>query len=297
MGLPEWLSWFKSVGEFGTQGPAPDEHPPVTPLDGLAANAGTAGPLGAAVGQWADGWWSGALKVPAHASRVGGVITPQTVVVHTTDMLPNDWVALEAAWARKPGQCAAHFNIGRSPLQGVVQHVSVTRNANHAGGATRNGKPMHGWWVTEGGKFIHPNTIAIGIELHCAGMLKWKPGAVGRVALYNDSDSHRMVEFTGDDLYVDDLNRPWHVITQYQLDRLGELLHALKAVLKSLAEGTKPQADAAYIKDRSYWDTSAALPTRDTLVGHWSLDPVNKTDPGPQGMQALEEIAQKEGYR
>lgn len=48
----------------------------------------------------------------------------------------------------------------------MVQFAPITRNANHAGGKT------HGWWYTRAGgrgRLIHPNTVAVGIELDNAG--------------------------------------------------------------------------------------------------------------------------------
>lgn len=80
-------------------------------------------------------------------------------------MVPGTYAALVRAWQTKPGAGnAAHFLIGRHDIDGVTQFAPITRNANHAGGKT------HGWW-SSGARLVHPNTIAVGIELDNAGRL------------------------------------------------------------------------------------------------------------------------------
>jgi hypothetical protein len=82
---------------------------------------------------WDGGWWRGARRQPAHPGRVGGRCTPWAVVVHTTDMAPGTWDGLMRRLQRDAGRGAgAHFWLGRTPEQGLVQSVAVDRNANHA---------------------------------------------------------------------------------------------------------------------------------------------------------------------
>jgi hypothetical protein len=116
-----------------------------------------------AAGSFSDGWWSLAQQVPAFPGRIGGTITPFAVVVHTTDMTPESWDALIQSWTTQlgPGD-AAHFLIGRDAAADLIQLAPVTNNANHAGG------PGHGNFVA-GAQQWHPNSVSVGIEIHCAG--------------------------------------------------------------------------------------------------------------------------------
>jgi hypothetical protein len=286
--LLDWLfgSKFK---EFLTAGPSLNDHPPAPAWDRVQAGNTTA---------FKSGWFTDARRVDAHPGRMGGSIVPQAAVVHTTDMTPKSFDDLVKAWATTGGApnrySAANFLLGRDPGQGLVQMVPITRNSNHAGGPTKNGLALHGWWVTKEGRFIHPNTIAVGIEVHSNGLLAWKPGSKG-VAQFIE-DKKVKAEYSGDDLYVDDLNRPWHRVTEYQLETLEHLLVSLKPSLKPLAEGVDHKADAAYVKDHTRWDMSYAYATSRSLVGHASLDPINKTDPGPQLMHFINEFAHKDGW-
>lgn len=239
--------------------------------------------------EWGE--YSGATQIPANARRVGGPITPRAVVVHTTDMLPNAWPALLKAWSQTiGGGSCAHFLIGRTPEQGVVQMVPIVHNANHAGG-----KP-HGWWMNEHreGIHVHPNTISVGIELHGAGRLEWltRDRAVFQ-------EAHKTLgEFSvaAGKVYVDELGRPWHALTDYQLEALEGLLVALKPELADIGE-LQPVANAAFVKNRSKWDTSYGAPVARSLVGHVSLDTINRTDPGPQGMAFINNFAQKDNWK
>jgi N-acetylmuramoyl-L-alanine amidase-like protein len=237
------------------------------------------------------GEYSGAAQLPAHARRVGGPITPRAVVVHTTDMLPNAWGALLRAWNQTIGGGAcAHFLIGRDPKQGLTQMVSVLRNANHAGGNP------HGWWVEEHreGIHVHPNTIAVGIEVHAAGRLEWL--TKDRAVFQEDHKTLGEFSVSAGEVHVDDLGRPWHKLTEYQLETLEAVLLALKPVLHDI--GTlQPLANAAYVKNRSKWDTSYAVATASSLVGHVTLDTINRSDPGSQGMTFINQFAQKDGWK
>lgn len=291
MALFDWLFGTRNIFEFATAGPAEDEHPFTTVTDRVtAANTGT----------FRGGVYEGARWVPAHRGRIGGSIVPQAVVVHTTDMVPKSFDALVNAWNTRGGApnmySAAHFVLGPTAKQGLVQMVPITRNANHAGGETKNGFTYHGWWVTKDGRFIHPNTISVGIEVHNAGLLTWKPGSLQTAQFIENKKVVAEFSRAEGEVYVDSLGRPWEAVTEYALVQLATLLSALRSSLKPLEPGVTHKGDAAYIKDRSRWDTSYAYAQAHGLVGHVSLDPINKTDPGPQLMAFINNFAQNEGW-
>jgi hypothetical protein len=277
--------WRKPVGEFGTQGPDEDEHPLITSSDHVRAKYGP---------RFDRGRYTLARQVTAHPGRIGPVIVPECTVVHTTDM-PNGFDELVKVWQTSPGRgSCAHFILGRNPDQGLVQMVPITNNGNHAGGPTVNGHPIHGWWVTRAGKLLHPNTVSVGIEVHAAGRLYWAKGSKDVAEYIEDHKVKATFSRSKGEVYVDALGRPWHAVNEYQLASLGALLVDLRAVMKESTLVSR--ADAAFIKDRSQWDTSYALPDSNTLVGHVSLDPINKTDPGPQLMAYINANAKQFGW-
>lgn len=238
-----------------------------------------------------SGKYSEATQIPANPRRVGGAIIPKAVVVHTTDMMPRSWDALLRAWQQSAGACA-HFLIGRTPEHGLVQMVPITRNAYHAGA---NPPATHGWWVDEHreGIRVHPNDLAVGIELHAAGRLSWH--TKDRAVYQEDHKTLGEFSVAAGEVHVDELGRPWHVITEYQLETLETLLVALKPHLGDI--GTlQPKANAAFVADHSRWDTSFLVPTSRSLVGHGSLDVINREDPGPQGMAFINEFVQKDKW-
>lgn len=226
----------------------------------------TSGPAAVATPRWSDGWWSGARRLPAHPDRVGGGIHPFSTVVHTTDMLPDEWPALLTAWTGRAGEGAcAHFMIGRDEQHGVVQFVPVTRNGNHAGGAG------HGVYRAPAGD-LHPNQCAVGIEVHCAGGVvrvgdAWRlvEGKVAHGSALPDSD------------VIPDPHRPgrgWHVVTDYQRRVLGELLDSLEGVLAPVPAGC---AKVAFGETPPAY---AVLPGC-RVATHAELDPVHRADPWP----------------
>lgn len=76
---------------------------------------------------------------------------------------PGIHVKVTGAWL-SPGD-AAHFLIGRDAATGLIQLAPVTNNANHAGGSG------HGNFVAGAQKW-HPNSVSVGIEVHCAGAVQ-----------------------------------------------------------------------------------------------------------------------------
>lgn len=270
MALMSWFDWFlnlfrPSISELTSTGPSTDEHPLIT-----TAQLVRAGEMGA----FSAGLWRDAKLRPAHPGRVGGLIAPAAVVVHTTDMHQSQWAGLIKRWTSDPGrgECA-HFLIGRTQEQGVIQFVPVTKNANHAGGQP------HGWYTTEEGKQMHPNTIAVGIELMSAGRLE-KTGKPGE---YRHPDTGYLIPSS--DVYVHTDGTAWQVVTDYQLQTLSSLLRDLdRGPLVPLPQGTHVVPDAAYSSQGvGPW----AIPLGAQVCGHVSLDPINRQDPGPQVMGFL----------
>jgi len=223
---------------------------------------------------WADGRWSGASYHPAHAGRVGGLIQPFATVVHTTDMLPDEWPALVTAWQTRPGDGAcAHFLIGRDDAHGVLQFIPITRNGNHAGGPGHGVFRVPAMSAGHGAADHHPNLVTVGIELHCAGGVRRVDGAW---RLVENSKAHGAP--LPDAEVMPDPARPgrgWHQVTDYQRERLAALLADLDAVLAPVpAECTKV---AFGEPPPSY---AVLLQTR--IATHAELDPVHRADPWPE---------------
>jgi len=232
--------------------------------------------------EFVEGWWLGAKRFDIHPRRLGGAIHPWSTVVHTTDMIPGTMAPLLKRWRDVPGEGAgAHFLIGKQaagesdavPTGGVVQMAPITRNGNHAGGPDQR----HGWFKLVGGRLIHPNSVSVGIELDNAGRL------VKRSSDWVHKDTGRVVR----DVFVDTHGRGYERVTAYQFAMLDALLDALDNALPASPLG------ATVVPNGSYKDNGvpeASLPwVRE--VGHWTLDPTRKTDPGPQVDAFLESRA------
>lgn len=232
-----------------------------------------------------NGWLDGVYHEDAHPGRVGGPITPFAIVVHATDMPPETFGALLTSWTTKPaaGDCA-HFVIGRDAAQGVVQLVSIQRNANHAGG------PHHGWFVDGDGNQIHPNLCSVGIELHCAGdVMKFADG-------WHALDGHAPVGavIPESDVVLDPARpgRGWQVVTPWQYEQFGILLDALDApgVLDVAPAGlhaiSPSQTPAAW----------AVMPPGN-LATHAGLDFYDRADPHQPTCQWLRERLAKPSNR
>jgi hypothetical protein len=216
---------------------------------------------------WENGWWAHAQRMPAHPARSGKPINPYATVVHTTDMLPGEWSALVHAWqtTASDGSCA-HFLIGRDEAHGVVQLVPVLRNGNHAGG------PGHGVFDTAKATGVHPNLVSVGIELHCAGGVRRVDGAW---RLVEDGKAHG--EALPDSDVIADPQRPgrgWHVVTDYQRERLTSLLADLEAVLAPVPQGLRARSTGETSPTWSVYKTAR-------VVTHAWLDPEHRADPWP----------------
>lgn len=214
------------------------------------------------------GLWNQARQTPAHPDRVGGVIRPRGLVVHTTDTYPGAFETIVRRWTSERGRGnGAHFMIGRTPTDGVVQFVSIFKNGNHAGG------PNHGYVRLPDGTTLHPNLAYVGVEVDAAGALK------GRGGKFYHSDTGR--EVPAADVVVDPAGRPWHKVTDYQMTMLAALWRDLYPVTVPFPTGTALQIDASYDSQGVPW----AKPRYVNLVAHASLNPIQKTDPGPQVME------------
>lgn len=255
----------RNLGEWKTVGPDPGEYPVVTAGD-IAHVAEKVN-----VGEFKEGRWSLATYKEMYPGRIGRAIIPRTLVVHTTDMRPGTFAALVRNWTSQLGRGnGAHFLIGRTANDGVVQFAPIFRNANHAGGI----KPG-----SIGG--IHPNTCSVGVELDNAGRLVRE--AYGQRWLHPDTKTFIPTK----DVFVDEKGRGWHKVTAYQLEMLSYLWNALKPILKPWPDGTKVQPNATYASQGAQYAECVSP----SLIGHASINPVNKTDPGPQVMAEINKWA------
>ncbi len=255
--------------EWDNSGPHDDEHPLVPMATIIQLNQG----------QFVNGWYSEASKWPSNPGRIGPAITPKSVVVHTTDCAPGTMATLLINTQKNRGDGGGyHFLIGKSPQAnandisgGIYQLVPITRNGNHAGG-----RPTHGWFKTKAGALIHPNTCTVGIELDNAGRLKKINGKWIHV------DSGRQI--LDSMVHVDVKGRGWEKVTAYQMAALHAVLRALDVVMPNFEEGVTVVPNGTY-KDNGV-SPEAALPGV-RFVGHWTLDPTRKNDPGPQVTEYL----------
>jgi hypothetical protein len=87
-----------------------------------------------------------------------------------------------------------------------------------------------------------------------------------------------------EDVYIDEKGRGWHKVTQYQMDMLKKLWTALKPCLRAWPATAVVQANGDYTKNGVGHFATAASPA---LIGHVSLNPLNKSDPGPQVMKEI----------
>lgn len=234
----------------------------------------------------ADGWYTRARRVDAHPGRIGGTIEPKTLVIHTTDMPEDTFDALVKSWATRGGgmyTAAAHFIIGRTPAQGVVQMVGTGRNGNHAGGSRivdGKSEPFHGWYRLKDGKLVHPNLWAVGVELHNAGRLGKRT-----VAGFVHPDSKRIIP--DDEVFLDSHGVGWHKVTDYQLEELGLLIAAARAKLGKIPGGVTIVPNGSWTDNGVQWAQPSSTVQ---IVGHVTLDPTNKTDPGPQVLAWLNQL-------
>lgn len=219
---------------------------------------------------WAAGWYGLAKRRDAHKGRVGATIVPRAIVVHTTDTMPGGFAAIVKSWTGSPGKGnAAHFMIGRTEADGIVQFAPITKNANHAGGV-----PC-GKFKDPGGKLHHPNSVCVGIELDAGGGLRRD----ARGGWIHPDSKRRVLDA---DVFLDTRGRGWHVVTPYQRTALNQLCADLQATLKPFPAGTTIVPTGGYKENVVPWaDPGGHLYPRN-CVGHVTLDPVRKTDPGPQ---------------
>lgn len=224
-----------------------------------------------------DGWYSDATRVDANPGRSGGVIAPEVITIHTTDTMPGTSVAIVNSWSKTPGNGAcAHFVLDRDGV--IVQLVSLYRNANHAGGY-----PKHGWFDAPATGLlvkitaIHPNTIAVGIEVENAGYL----GRRQKDGRWLHPDTRR--EIPAADVQVDSRGRGWHKATEVQMSVLSALIQVLESTIRPMREGLVIVPNGVYDDNLVPW----AEVTSPRVHAHASLDPTQKTDCGPFILQRL----------
>lgn len=241
--------------------------------------------------KFVDGWYTGARKFPANPGRVGGEIEAKSTVVHTTDCLPGTMPGIVRRWSEEPGACA-HFCLGRRapsvaelanekwPTAGLVQMISINNNGNHAGAGFLDGVAQpHGWYIdTTNGNQFHPNGVSVGIEIDCAGYLHKSHG----VWIHHDSQIPLPDQ---SDVFVDERGKGWHTVTPYQFEQLGQLLDALDAHMPHFKSANAIKPNGTYLANGVTWGAMPGV----RFVGHVTLDPYRKTDPGPQVMAWLRE--------
>lgn len=212
---------------------------------------------------WENGWYDKAVHRPCHPGRLGVWIQPSALVLHCTETgAGNLFDNIIKYWQREKGLGnAAHFMIGRTYEKGLVQFASINQNANHAGGPKCGGFKHFG---VPG--VVHPNLVTVGVELDAAGKLRWD-GKYFRTwdkkHIIPDGDVYRHTDGTF-----------WHKVTDYQMDTLKTLWADLHPVLKPWTASVVPSAV------QQPW----AVNRWNNLVGHATLNPVHKSDPGPQVM-------------
>lgn len=257
-----------ALGDHGTSGP------PLTTIPTTAAAPFT---IAYAVPEFVAGFWAKAKRTDACPGRIGGAIQPEVIVDHTTDMHPDDWKALVASWTSRAGDGAcAHFLVGRDATQGVLQFISILRNGNHAGG------PQHGIYIDpkHPNSPIHPNTIAIGIEFHCAGGQLRQISGVWR---YVEDNVTHGAPIPDTDVEPDPI-RPghgWHKFSAYQDTVRLELHDALDKAMVPMRLGLTTGVTGG----EAVPSWGRAKSTR--IVGHVTLDPRNRSDPWPNGMRLI----------
>lgn len=273
------MEWLKALFQFMTRlfgtnpkpgnwpdtvGPPLDENPAITVME--AINLSTR----VNHGQFEKGWWTLATAKPMHTKRLGRGIIPKTLIVHTTDCKPGTFATIVKSWTTTPGKGnGAHFIIGKTEKDGVVQFAPIMVNANHAGG------PNCGGIKLPGGAIVNPNACSVGVELDNAGRLK-----KDTKGWYHPDTGYR---FSAEDVFVDEKGRGWEKLTQYQEDTLYSLWNALKSTLSVWPWGTTVAPNDSYEKHSSTWAKS----NKPSLIGHASTNPINKTDPGPQVMEII----------
>lgn len=230
---------------------------------------------------WVNGWYSRARKLPANPGRVGGYITAFANVDHTTDMHPDHWDALLRSLVNNVGRGnGAHFYLGRTPEQGLVQAVAITRNGNHAGG------PTGGYFTSKGGtKRHHPNLVSTGIEVHAGGALR-KIGSDWRWGQHSSKTKTWVAAgapIPAEDVILDPVRpgRGYHRWTEYQIATLQKLHEDLDIAL------TPAPADLQAHPGGQEAVPKWGVPATARFVGHVSLDPTNRSDPWPDGMERL----------
>lgn len=219
-----------------------------------------------------DGWYRYAVRWPMHHARVGQVINPFSIAVHTTDMLDGhrSFEGLMDRWKSLPGKGnGAHFAIGRNEQQGFRQLCSIWNNSNCIGGPT-------GGSFRSGSKLTIANLCTVNIEVHNAGELHMRAGQWRLIE--KDKTGVRVpvgLAVPADQVVPNRVNpqRGFHLPTQWQMQMLHQLMTALDSVLPPIGSARA----VPKIGKVSTW----ADRQNPRVVFHATLDPSRKSDPWP----------------
>jgi hypothetical protein len=122
-----------------------------------------------------------------------------------------------------------------------------------------------------GAQSWHPNSVSVGIEIHCAGILKQLNGAWNLV----EDGAAQGKPIPDSDVVLDPAHpgSAYHKVTEYQYEQLGLLLDGLETVMGALPDGCVAQSiqpPPAY-----------GIFSTGRRVGHVSLDAADRGDPWP----------------
>jgi hypothetical protein len=153
---------------------------------------------------------------------------------------------------------------------GDIRQRLVVARAPAASLSRSAGGTGHGSFVA-GSQSWHPNTVSVGIEIHCAGDVR----QVGGEWQLLEAGKSQGAAIPDDDVVPDPRRsgRGWHKVTDYQYQQLGLLLDGLETVLAALPDKCVAQSI----------ETPPAYRVFQTgrVVGHASLHAAQRDDPWP----------------
>jgi hypothetical protein len=219
------------------------------------------------------GWWKHAERAPLHSARVGAVINPFSIAVHSTAVIDGhrSFTGLLRRWQSLAGdENGTHFIIGRSKEQGVHQLCTIWRDARHISDVTG------GFFRDLSGKVTAATLCTVGVKIHNVGQLELRNG-VWRL-IERDSNGTRVpigLDVPAIEVVPDSMNprQGYHLPTLWQLQTLQQLLAALDATLAPIG--------GARVVTRTEVIDAWADRANPRIVFHATLDPARKSDPWP----------------